>query len=151
MIGFLSVVVSFGAVVLSFFYPLWAWSVMFLLALLLGMMFVGISSKKASYVDVLSPEANEHLQKYTHLYTLPSASRDISSAFSTCVLASIVVGIVGTFSGFWLGLAIATVYAFITGKMAKALVPPEVLSNASHIKEIDTEIRDWMKRNREAR
>jgi hypothetical protein len=136
---------SLGAVILSFFDPRLAWIVLFIQVGVYGAFFVGITSKKAAYVDELSPKANEHLRKYTHLYELPSVSKNISSALSACVLASILVGIVGAFSGFWIGLGIAAVYAFTAGKMAKALVPPEVLSNAPNTIEMDTEIRDWIR------
>lgn len=136
---------SLGAIILSFFDPRLAWAILFLQVGVYGAIFLVITSKKAAYVDELSPLANEHLRKYTHLYELPSVSRNISSALSACVLASILVGIVGTFSGFWIGLGIAAVSAFTAGKMAKALVPPEVLSNAPHTIEIDTEIREWIR------
>ena len=142
--------VSFGAVIFSFFDTRLAWVILFIQAVVYGVLFFGITSKKAAETDELSPEANGHLRKYTHLYILPSVSRNLSSALSSCVIASILVGIVGAFSGFWIGLGIAAIYAFATGKMAKALVPPEVLQNAPHIMEIDREIQEWRNRSRES-
>jgi hypothetical protein len=144
MIPILFYPLSFAAVIWALFDPVWAWSILIIQAVLLGAQFIGIKSKKIDYTDDLSAEANEQLRKYTHLYTLPTASQGISSSLSACAFASIIVGLIGVLNGFWTGLAIAVVYAFITDRMAKLLVPPAVYNNASSFKEIDGEIRDWM-------
>ena len=137
-------VTSLGALILSFSNPQLAWTILFIQVGVCGAIFLVITSKKAVHVDELSPKANEHLRRYTHLYELPSVSRNISSGLSACVIASILVGIVGAFSGFWIGLGFAAVNAFTAVKMSKALVPPEVLYNEQHIIEINTEIQEWI-------
>jgi len=116
----IAILISIVYFVWAFFNPVWAWAPLFVAALILLAILLGIKQKKWKHIDELSEPANEMLQKFCHYYAMPFAGRDFSGACSTIQFGAVGVGIVGEFSGFWWGLGLSVLLGFVLGPAAMA-------------------------------
>lgn len=143
MFQLLTIALSLGSIVWSFFSPLWAWSPLVTAEALLLLILLAEKQAKWRYVEELSPSANEMLQKFGHYYSKPFASRDFSSSASTLQFAFVAVGIIGAFQGFYWGLGVAVIFWFVFGPVSLAFNPTGLI-RGSHMESAHIEVLAWV-------
>jgi hypothetical protein len=73
---------------------------------------------KLKPISQLSGDANVLLERYGHYFLMPFASKDYSASAATIQFAGVAMGIIGCFTGFWWGLALALVNWLAMGLVA---------------------------------
>ncbi len=75
----------------------------------------------------LSPQATAMVRKFGHAYVMPAAARDLSLAASTLLCASLLIGLVGLWHGFWRGVFLAVASGAFMGWAARSFDPQHFL------------------------
>lgn len=145
MAQIVSILISLIAVGWSFYSPRWAWTPLVAGALLLSLTWFGNRQKKWRYVEEISPGANEMLQKFGAYYSMPFAGSDFSAATSTLQFASVALGVIGAFKGFWWGLAGTAVFWFGLGPVAMAFNPTNFI-RGTRLQPAHDEVIAWLTR-----
>ena len=145
MIKTLAIIISLVSIGWAFFSPIWAWSPLMAVGILLLVQLFGIKLKKWPYVEELSPSANEMLQKHGPYYSMPFAGRDFSAAASVIQGAAIAVGAIGAFKGFYWGIGGAIVFWFVFGPVAMAYDPTNFI-RGTHLEAPHDEVVAWIRR-----
>jgi len=131
MFTFAQILVSLGAIITVFFSHTWAWVI---LGVTLFLFCVAAVSVKVifhpQYRKEVSPTANRLLRRWYCFYGMPTIGRDLGSACMTLAYAAPVVGIVGCFRHFYIGLLIAVGFYFIAFRLARMFNPTYFLTDA---------------------
>lgn len=143
MFQMLAIIISIGSIGWAFYSPIWAWSPLICFIAFLLFMLFGVKKKKWRYVDTLSPDANQMLQRFGHYYAMPFAGRDFSGAASTIQFAGVAVGIVGALNNFYWGLGAAVVGWLSLGAIAVAFNPSNFI-RGTDLEAAHNEVIAWM-------
>ncbi len=129
MARLLATLVGGGSVLAALYSPFWGWAgvglASFVLLVTLWL------KKRTRYRPLcpLSPQAAAMVRKFGHAYVMPAAAHDLSLAASTLLCASLLVGLVGPWHGFWRGLYLAGVSGMFMGWAARSFDPRNFLVN----------------------
>lgn len=123
MINLIVLLISFIALVASFFSIEVGWIIISIPNLYLLLTLLMLKQKKWDYVSELSENANIMLKKFGHFYAMPFAGRDYSSSASVLMYAGAIISLVGIFYDFWWGIGIGVLNWFIMGFVSRAFNP----------------------------
>jgi len=127
--------------------PGWGWLVIGLVDAVILLTFWSAKRRyRFKYVAELSPEANAMLQRYSHYFAMPFASRDFSASAATSQFAGVALGIISAISGFWWGLGLAAVNWFLMGAVAVGLSPAAPIAADPAARIAHDEVAAWVQR-----
>lgn len=130
------IILSFISIIIGYFYLFWGWIILAFPFFFLIIMLLAHKRQKCNYIQELSPKANEMFNKYWYFYTMPFASRDLSSSASTLVLSGIILVIIGLFNDFWWGIAIGLVnymvMVYVSREFNPTCVPMDYDEESAH-------------------
>ncbi len=116
-------VLSVAIILLSFWSPLIAWIAVAGVLLYVGIVSWALSKVRYNHISDLSECANALIQKHGHIYKWRFAAVDLSLACGPISVASLLVGIVSGFKGFYFGIAFGIIGIFAFSIMARYLNP----------------------------
>lgn len=123
MFQLIIIILSLISIIIGYFYLFWGWIILAFPFLFLILMLLAGKRQRCSYIQELSPKANEMLNKHFTFYNTPFASRDLSSSASTLVLSGIILVIIGLFNDFWWGIAIGLGNYIVMGYVSREFNP----------------------------
>jgi hypothetical protein len=119
----IATIIGLVAIGTAFWYPIASWTLLSLPLAWLTFTLYSVKPKSSVQTAKLSPKAKELLSKFGHYYHRPYAGKDFSSAASGIGLASLVVGVIGAFQRFWLGIVIGIVFYLFASILARQFNP----------------------------
>jgi len=143
MYQMISLVLCLASIIWAFFSPLWAWSPIILVGLVLLVNLFGLKTQKWNHFEELSPSANEMLQRFGHYYHMPLACRDFSATASTIQFVGVGVGIVDVFNSFYWGIGLGILFYIVFAMVAKEYNPQNFIQGTS-MEISHQEILDWL-------
>ncbi|MBA3975170.1 MAG: hypothetical protein C0504_13260 [Candidatus Solibacter sp.] len=91
------------------------------------------------------------LQKYSHYFALPLASRDLSAAAATSQIAGLALAAVGGFIEFWWGILFAIINWIIMGISAVKISPISLISSSIEAEIANEEVLSFLEAKRSQR
>jgi len=121
----------------AFYQPVWGWGIIASACTLLLVILLTFKRRSAPHAPEISERANRVLQKHTHVFEAPLASKFYAGTATWVQLTGLIVALVGLSRGFWWGLLLfAGVYVLLRF-VARSFIPPSLCQGGSEAEERD--------------